>query len=61
MVPIHQLLVEVLRREVTVALQIKRLHLRKLTRLRTARRYFAEALSLAPDSTVARQGLAKLQ
>src|SRR6516225_5378608 len=42
MVPLHQLLVEVLHREVAVALPIKFVHPLELARRRTARRYLAD-------------------
>ena len=42
MVPLHQLLMEVLHREVAVALPIKLVHPLELARQRTARRYLAE-------------------
>ena len=41
-VPLHQLLVEVLHREVAVALPIELLHPLELARRRTARRYLAD-------------------
>src|SRR6516164_10947588 len=42
MVPLHHLLVEVLHREVAVALPIKFVHPLELARRRTARRYLAD-------------------
>ena len=42
MVPLHQLLMEVLHRKVAVALPIKLVHPLELARRRTARRYLAE-------------------
>ena len=46
--PLHQLLVEVLHREVAVALSIKLVHPLELALRRTARRYFAEPTITQP-------------